>query len=87
MFLHLEMTLARPGADQTTGEMLTEEILAAGGRRLVFMVSLPDAQLAGKSTARALSCPAQLTEHYYFIHLMSSPPLIQLQYRRNNFLQ
>lgn len=49
---------------------------------------LPAAQRAVKSIARVTSCPAQPSEHYYFINLMSSPPqLIQLQYCRNNFLQ
>lgn len=81
------MTLPYPEVDQSAGEMLTEEVLAAGDRRLVSVVSLPGAQLAGKSAARALLCPAQLTEHSYLIHLVSPPPLIQLQYCTNNFLQ
>lgn len=84
------MTLSCPGGDKGAGELQTE-VLAAGGKMSEAegrcpRFPLPDAQLAAKSTAGAISCPAQPTEHNYFINLMSSPPhLIQLQYCRNNF--
>lgn len=57
------MTLPCPGGDKGTGEMQTEEVLAAGGKKLEAegwcpWFALPDAQLVAKSIARAISCPA-----------------------------
>ena len=57
--------------------------MEAEGRRPWF--HLPDAQLAGRSAARAISCPAQPTELYFIKLVLSPPQLIQLQYCRNNF--
>lgn len=60
--LHLQLTLPCPGGDQGTGEMQAEGWCP--------WFPCPDAQQA----ARAVSCPAQPTEHCDFINLLSSPP-------------